>query len=178
MLINCEFQTDSLQRFMLDKCASSMHLALEISWILQAYIEDDNKETIKKCIKIKEDIEIAIVNSKRPDNQSTSPYTAISSDSLSTSIGESAKIEIVGEKEETITLQKDKEEESKESTVIDENLNQALSKRDRSIYFNQICQLIETLKNISDSLRSFPRESRRKIQKLKKISIFSKKTNQ
>eukprot|EP01091_Cochliopodium_minus_P010362 TRINITY_DN2721_c1_g1_i1.p1 TRINITY_DN2721_c1_g1~~TRINITY_DN2721_c1_g1_i1.p1 ORF type:complete len:884 (+),score=279.68 TRINITY_DN2721_c1_g1_i1:127-2778(+) len=240
LLINCEFQTDSLQRYMLDKCSQSMHLALEISWILQAYIEDNNPETQKRCIKLKEDIEISIVNSKRPDPYlANSSYTATSIETLSPTMGQSAKIDKnppqnkkeikkeedkkvekkgeeiqkenpekieegkrelkeekstneseekgTNESEEKSTKESEekgtkeseekstkeseekgtKESEEKSTKESEESINFALAKRERSIYFNQICQFIETLKNISDVLRSFPRENRQSILKEK-----------
>ena len=284
-----------------------MHLALQVSWIMQAYIEDDNEQTRKRCNRLREDVEIAIVNFKRPHldkHLSYAPFIAASNDSLQVSAGKSANADpsqpalslspsqsflsppqsslslpqsslspsqsslsppqsslsnksntsteknissssddadsllsgsgglramsAVGSSKigftepttlsnaavgatgtttitptitttmtptittTTVTTAEEtssnphssnsslrnsgedvvgilppsslKEESGEvEMSVSEENLRFALSKRERSVYFNQICQLLESLKLISSLLRNFPREKRRNL---------------
>jgi len=73
LLLNKKEKDSSLARFMMDKCASSMHFALQIAWQLQAYITyggdrlpttPQEKEFKERCLRLHEEVEIATVNCK------------------------------------------------------------------------------------------------------------------
>jgi len=73
LLLNKKDKDSSLARFMMDKCASSMHFALQIAWQLQAYITyggdrlpttPQEKEFKERCLRLHEEVEIATVNCK------------------------------------------------------------------------------------------------------------------
>jgi len=66
LLLHKKFESDSLERFILDKCAASIHFALQISWILQAFVEDGPPNCVSRIERLREDCEIATVNCRRP----------------------------------------------------------------------------------------------------------------
>mmetsp|Transcript_9862 Transcript_9862/g.39983 ORF Transcript_9862/g.39983 Transcript_9862/m.39983 type:complete len:811 (-) Transcript_9862:41-2473(-) len=63
MLVHAEFESTALQRFLMDKCKSSIHFALKVSWLFAAAIEDDPTK-ISRCEQLQEDCEMAVVNSE------------------------------------------------------------------------------------------------------------------
>jgi hypothetical protein len=61
--------TEALERFVLDKSAKSIHFALQLAWIFQATVEDPLvKDPLinEYCKQMREDVEIACVNVRRP----------------------------------------------------------------------------------------------------------------
>jgi PI4KB/PIK1, accessory (PIK) domain len=67
LLVNRPFESNSLERFVMDKCSRSVHFATQIVWILEAAIEDNNAQTLGRCQQLREDVEISLVNSTRPN---------------------------------------------------------------------------------------------------------------
>ena len=52
----------SLERFVLDRCRRSMHLALKFYWYVISYVEDENPVNADFCKALKEACEMALVN--------------------------------------------------------------------------------------------------------------------
>jgi len=59
ILLHRDYESNALEKFILDKCSKSIHFALQVSWILQSYIEDPSiLPNIKdKSVRLREDCE-------------------------------------------------------------------------------------------------------------------------
>eukprot|EP01097_Dermamoeba_algensis_P002290 TRINITY_DN1913_c0_g2_i1.p1 TRINITY_DN1913_c0_g2~~TRINITY_DN1913_c0_g2_i1.p1 ORF type:complete len:920 (+),score=215.47 TRINITY_DN1913_c0_g2_i1:40-2760(+) len=66
LLIYKKLETRSLERFLLDKSAKSLHFALKTSWIFQSALEDNQPIVRKKVLRFCEDCEVALINGQRP----------------------------------------------------------------------------------------------------------------
>lgn len=69
LLVHHARNSPGLERFVMDKCADSMHMALQVFWFLQAAVEDaarhTNKETEARCRLLRTRCETAAVNGHR-----------------------------------------------------------------------------------------------------------------
>eukprot|EP00008_Paramoeba_atlantica_P004663 CAMPEP_0201491214 /NCGR_PEP_ID=MMETSP0151_2-20130828/28993_1 /ASSEMBLY_ACC=CAM_ASM_000257 /TAXON_ID=200890 /ORGANISM="Paramoeba atlantica, Strain 621/1 / CCAP 1560/9" /LENGTH=150 /DNA_ID=CAMNT_0047877471 /DNA_START=156 /DNA_END=604 /DNA_ORIENTATION=- len=62
-------KSDALERFILDKSTKSIHFALQLSWIFQSTVEDPLIKDLRMkeyCKQMRQDVEIACVNVRRP----------------------------------------------------------------------------------------------------------------
>lgn len=66
LLVHHAPNSPGLERFVMDKCASSMHFSVQVYWFLQAAVEDavreKNKETEERCRHLRTQCETAAVN--------------------------------------------------------------------------------------------------------------------
>eukprot|EP01054_Gregarina_sp_Poly1_P000219 Gregarina_sp_Poly_1__218@NODE_1050_length_5233_cov_176_655052_g730_i0_p1_GENE_NODE_1050_length_5233_cov_176_655052_g730_i0NODE_1050_length_5233_cov_176_655052_g730_i0_p1_ORF_typecomplete_len1227_score214_89PI3_PI4_kinase/PF00454_27/1_4e41PI3Ka/PF00613_20/5_5e10PI3Ka/PF00613_20/2_1e03Ribosom_S30AE_C/PF16321_5/26Ribosom_S30AE_C/PF16321_5/48TF_Zn_Ribbon/PF08271_12/43TF_Zn_Ribbon/PF08271_12/14_NODE_1050_length_5233_cov_176_655052_g730_i0593739 len=79
-------KTSALPRFLLDKAAKSMHLALKSNWFFQAALEDKLPELSEAANKMREEIEMAGVNSKPFTTRDNSSDLASQSHKLANSM--------------------------------------------------------------------------------------------
>mmetsp|Transcript_29169 Transcript_29169/g.73361 ORF Transcript_29169/g.73361 Transcript_29169/m.73361 type:complete len:1001 (+) Transcript_29169:203-3205(+) len=83
---------EALERYLLDQCTRSLHFAVQVAWILQAGIEDGARlptlaSLRRRCLQLREDVEISCVNASRVSRLSTtSSSTSASSASSATAI--------------------------------------------------------------------------------------------
>ena len=62
LLCNRKPYSQSLDRFVVDKCSQSMHLALKFYWYLSSVVEDDDPWNKEVAANLKGSIEMAVVN--------------------------------------------------------------------------------------------------------------------
>lgn len=66
LLVHHVTNSPGLERFVMDKCASSMHFSVQVYWFLQAAVEDaireKNKDTEERCRYLRTQCETAAVN--------------------------------------------------------------------------------------------------------------------
>lgn len=124
--------SDALEKVILDKCSKSIHFALQVSWILQSYIEDPSipANIREKSIRLREDCEIATVNCRRISRA----HQRALSDGSANDIYEEHLLSMPPAAEQSIAF--------------------ALTKKDRSEYFDSVLRFVEELGNISEYLKS------------------------
>ena len=194
LLVQKQFsQTDALERFLLDKCSKSIHFALQVAWILQSTVEDPaiKNQTMKEyCKRLREDVEIACVNVRRPlprtvrdklkEKSGDSPGGVSASSSTPKYLG-IPKSEPVSKKQllrgsspgtpspgaEITSFDSYmncflKEEAAATNSNAEEVVDFALGKHDRYEYFNRLLGFVDQLQHLSDKLRSIPIDLRQK----------------
>ncbi|KAK4534240.1 hypothetical protein CDCA_CDCA01G0265 [Cyanidium caldarium] len=91
----------ALEKFIMDKCAESMHFALEVYWFLQAALEDSrSKEMLKRCDLLRTRCETAAVNGYSDTLLMSSP-TALADlmgyDFVQLSVSDSGELQVLAD---------------------------------------------------------------------------------
>jgi phosphatidylinositol 4-kinase len=130
-------KANSLERFLLDKCATCIHFALKITWLFSALVNLRDKEQTKRCEKLRSEAELATYNCRRPGALPNSS---------------SGKIP-----DYVLTANPD----------VDPILLTATSKMQRCAFFKNVQNFSECLSKISDELRVIPLIERNEMLKKK-----------
>jgi len=161
LLVYQPVESDALERFILDKCAQSLHFALKVAWIFQAFIEDEQPPVIReRCLKLREDVEIATVNSRRLERKPRIPPV----NSLSPVVTPR------NASENSFDLHTSLEEGKEKDLIQTQNINELdadfndiyVSKKDRAEYFDQIQKFMDEQGNIAERLKKAPIPQRQK----------------
>jgi phosphatidylinositol 4-kinase len=143
-------ESDSLVRFLLDKCAQSIPFALKLAWILHSYQEHENPQVRRKADKLLEQVEIAAVNRQRATRPISLPICFPSNaSSVSSSSNSSSSSPTPGASSLSVSSSSSEEADA----ALEE---ESLRKRSRSDYFDLVQRFVNELGSISDRLRSVP----------------------
>lgn len=171
MLVHAEFESTALQRFLMDKCKSSIHFALKVSWLFAAAIEDDPAK-VARCEQLQEDCEMAVVNSEpfskelrsRRTEASLQPNHSMQSASTLAEMHAASQVAPQSTTETPAIDEQVTDAEESESPSMhrrsqsmlelgDTFTRQAIEKQYRCEYFNVVLKFVEDLGQISDRLR-------------------------
>lgn len=169
LLLYQNYPSNSLERFLMDKCSQSIHFALKISWIFQAYVEDPStpKDIETRCIRLREDCEIATVNCRRP-TMARSASVSENLSQLSHVVNRTSNHSRHRSQVSIATLEIDSESkvdsdvdpsDSNSDPKIDETdlmIDFAISKKERCEYFYKVTHFVEQLEAISDRVLALP----------------------
>mmetsp|Transcript_11841 Transcript_11841/g.13026 ORF Transcript_11841/g.13026 Transcript_11841/m.13026 type:complete len:673 (+) Transcript_11841:137-2155(+) len=143
LLLHKTFQSNSLERFILDRCADSVHFALKVSWLLQAFLDDGDAKTRATCARLKEQVEISVVNCCRPGRMRQNPSL------------------IPRWYRELIRKKNAEKGDDVEAVDEDDAVAFALSKKDRCEYFNRLLAFVDQLGKIGNQLVQVPPQKRK-----------------
>jgi hypothetical protein len=136
MMVHVELESQSLERFIMDKCSKSIHFALQVSWLLQAAVED-NPAKSSRCYRLQELVEVATVNCERP--MPVEALTVAANANLLLSGDGLAIVRPHGAAEgEETTRDGSPALPRMIPSSLNESLEFALSKMDRCEYFNKV----------------------------------------
>ncbi|KAL6057761.1 Phosphatidylinositol 4-kinase beta [Balamuthia mandrillaris] len=173
MLLINNTTTNALERLLLDRCGQSMHFAFHASLHLQTYIETHahNPQAdflLSRCIRLREEMEIAAVNGHyEPNQQSNNTNNNTSSNTTAFDVSR-------------LLSPKRRQQQRGHQISLDGGqadafgfINHVMLKRRRSSYFDNALLLLDALAQIPLDLVSVPAEQR-KTELRNKISQLDK----
>lgn len=103
LLVHHARDSPALERFVMDKCATSLHFAAQVYWFLQAAVEDavreSNKEAESRCRLLRTRCETAAVNGVQGPLSSSSPSMALAAAAAAAAAAASTGTQAMGRRE-------------------------------------------------------------------------------
>ena len=157
LLIRLDFVgTYSLERFLLDKAAKSIHFALQLAWIFSSMVEDPMvTDLIVKdyCKRMRQDVEIACVNVKRPLPSTVKKL-------LQQEPVRNSSEDVIGDLTSSLDSYLTCFEKNEYISKSMETIDFAMGKSARFEYFTRLISFVDKLQGLSDKMRFIPIENR------------------
>ena len=155
MFFNYKEYYSSIQSYLLDRCVDQIKFSLQITWLLNSFIEDETpliKSDIYECLLQK--IEETLVNGERNTTKLFNQYIQLQKDELNNN--KKSNNNIYNKISNNFNIKKEKSFE----------MLPFLEKQSRSLYFNICNEFYSSLKIMCEDLKNYPKENDQRKNKL------------